>query len=205
MELRRLNFTGGVALEQRADDDQPRIVGVASVYYDGSERTEYELWKGMRERILKGAFDRAIKEDDVRALFNHDSNQVLGRTKSGTLSLQSRDEGLFYETKNSDTRVYTDVREMIRRGDVDGSSFAFRVLSERWKWDDARSLEIREIEEVQLYDVGPVTFPAYEATSAGVRAVGSIEEARMSYKRHLVQLGAIPRERMRLQLDLLDL
>jgi hypothetical protein len=190
-------------LETRDGEDAQRIVGMASVYYDGSTRTEYELWNGAVERIKPGAFDRAIMEDDVRALFNHDSNQVLGRTKAGTLTLQSREDGLYYATIPSEATVYADVRAMIRRGDVDGSSFQFRVLKESWSRDEERKLDVRELEEIQLFDVGPVTFPAYTATTTGVRAVGPVEEARASWNGYRSQIAA--RERRALYLHLLEL
>lgn len=189
MERRTINCAGGVRLEQREGEEAQRIVGVASVFYDGTPNTEYKLWQGAMERVMPTAFDRAIKEDDVRALFNHDPNQILGRTKSGTLKLTVRDDGLHYETVPSETTTYKNVRESLARGDVDGSSFAFTVQREEWVLDEERGLEIREIKEVKLYDVGPVTYPAYESTSSGVRAL-DLAEARESWEANTAMLKA---------------
>lgn len=171
MERRNLTRSSAVRLETR-EDGQKRISGVASVFYDGTPNTEYELWPGLHERIAPGAFERALKEQhDVRALFNHDSNLVLGRTKSGTLRLSVTREGLAYEVEPADTTAYRDTVAHLERGDVDGSSFAFQVTREEWSYDSKRKIDVREIKDVQLYDVGPVTYPAYEASSAGLRGI----------------------------------
>jgi HK97 family phage prohead protease len=162
--------------EVRVSEDGRSIVGLAAVYYDGTENTEYLLWGDTIERIMPGTFDRAIAEDDVRGLFNHDVNLVLGRSASDTLQLQSLPEGLEYVIAPGDTTIGRDVPEYIRRGDVSGSSFSFVVTDEEWKKEDGR--EIREIGGVQLFDVGPVTFPAYEATTAAMRCA----DAKRSYE-----------------------
>lgn len=170
-----------VALEERAEG-APKIVGYAAVYYDGTPETEYELWKGVRERIMPGAFDRAIREDDVRGLFNHNPDNLLGRTSAKTLRLTSDKTGLRYENDPGDTTVARDVTEHIRRGDLQGSSFSFRVPPGGQRWVEEGDLEIREILSVELFDAGPVTFPAYETTTTGLRSADGVE-ARQSYDR----------------------
>lgn len=163
-----------VSLRAEGDDAQPVIDGYAALFYDGTAATEYVLWPGTVERIMPGAFDRAVREDDVRALFNHDSNFVLGRRRPGddepTLSLSIDNVGLRYEIRPPAARA--DVVEAIRRGDVSGSSFAFLAES-NWREienEDHSVLTVREITAVTLFDVGPVTYPAYESTSAAIRS-----------------------------------
>jgi uncharacterized protein len=176
----------GVTLEQRADGQQPVIVGYGSVFYDpANPGTEYDLrssWGGFVERIMPGAFDRAIREDDVRALYNHDPNHVLGRSPN-TLKLSVDSRGLRYEIAPPDTQTGRDVAASIQRGDITGSSFSFSVDEESWhETRDAttgQTTTIREIRAVKLYDVGPVTFPAYEASTAGVRSESDMDEARV--------------------------
>lgn len=148
-------------------EKSPVIAGYASVFYDGTPDTEYELWSGLRERIMPGAFDRAIREDDVRALMNHDPDNLLGRTATGTLRLLVDKRGLYYEIDPPATSYGADLMAILRRGDISGSSFSFRVTGEEWKRDGDE--DIIEITGVALYDVGPVTFPAYEATTAEAR------------------------------------
>jgi HK97 family phage prohead protease len=156
-----------LTVEPRANG-QAAIVGYAAVY----NRLSLDLG-GFREEILPGAFDKILgrqrNKADVVALFNHDSNIVLGRTSSGTLELSSDDKGLRYVVTPPASR--TDIMELIARRDVRGSSFAFTVdrkTGERFRQtDDGKT--IRQIREVSgLYDVGPVLTPAYPASSATV-------------------------------------
>lgn len=174
--------SNGPAPELRAagDGKQPTISGYAARYYvPGDSTTEFLLWENAVERIKPGAFDQALQSSDVRALFNHDPNYVLGRNKSGTLQLASDDRGLSYEITPSNTTAYRDVAEMLARGDVSGSSFRFRVVDESWTKENG--LKVREIRSLELLDVGPVTFPAYEGASSSVRS--EFAEARSSHDR----------------------
>lgn len=122
------------------------------------------------ERILPGCFTEALK-GDVRCLFNHDSNQVLGRTKSRTLSLVEDSQGLLMECEPPDTAAAGDVIKLIDRGDVSGQSFSFITLEDRWTfYNEPGKPALRELVKVELYDVGPVTFPAYPDTDVAVRS-----------------------------------
>lgn len=152
-------------------DDKPGIEGVASVYnqdYDNG-------W--FIERVKPGAFRRVLGENpDVRCLFNHNPNNVLGRTKSGTLRIADSSSGLGYECDTDpNTSIGRDVPAMIERGDVDGCSFSFTVSKQVWREEKAANGDttlIREIEEFdELLDVGPVTYPAYTGTSVGARSL----------------------------------
>lgn len=169
----------------RQDGDGPAVIeGYGAVYYDGTPETQFELWPGVVERIMPGAFDRAIREDDVRGLFNHQPDNVLGRKAAGTMRLTTDSKGLRYSLDVPDTTVGRDTVTSIERGDVTGSSFSFLIRAETWreeKTEEGHVLEIREIEEVELFDAGPVTFPAYEGTTTGVRSAGESTEARASY------------------------
>jgi len=150
-------------------DSMPAVDGYAAVFWqDGQTETQYMLYEDLAERILPGAFDRALVEDDVRALVNHNANLVLGRTSAGTLKLSIDTTGLRYAIEPPDTQAARDVTASIRRGDVSGSSFSFIPTDVSWR--EQEGLVIREIRAVQLFDVGPVTFPAYEATTAGLRS-----------------------------------
>lgn len=160
-----------IRMETRRVGDKPvhNLVGYAAVFYDGTPETEFQLYDDMVERIMPGAFDKVLAaKEDVRGLFNHDESQLLGRTAAGTMSLKSDDRGLLYNIRLGKTTVAKDVAAHVKRGDVDGSSFAFRVRGQEFKTADG--VDIREITEVgPLFDVGPVTFPAYTATVAGYR------------------------------------
>lgn len=134
--------------------------------------TEYAMGGNVVERIMPTAFDAALAQDDVRALFDHDSAKVLGRTTAGTLRLSTDERGLRYEIDPPDTQTARDLIESIRRGDVSGSSFCFRMRGYQFREEPGKPTVLEQT-DVQLIDVGPVTFPAYSGASAGVRADGS--------------------------------
>lgn len=154
--------------ELRADTsgDAPAIVGYAAVFNALSN----ELW-GFREKIAPGAFAASVAEDDIRALWQHDTAHVLGRTKSGTLRLVEDEVGLQVRITPPDTQAGRDALISIGRGDVDAMSFGFRTLDDEWE-EKADGLVVRTLKKAKLYEVSPVTFPAYSATTVGVRGEG---------------------------------
>lgn len=131
------------------------------------------------ETIKPGAFSRALREQqDVRCLLNHDANFLLGRSKAGTLFLSEDAQGLYFNCELPDSSTGNDVRASIARGDLDGCSFSFLVgESGRQEWREAkdqsgRMRSYRDIFEIEeLFDIGPVTWPAYSSTSVGVRSM----------------------------------
>lgn len=135
---------------------------------------------GFQEQIERGAFAGALKRSDPVALFNHDPSNLLGRRSAGTLRLAETDDGLRYEVDLPDTNVGTQVRVGVQRGDIQGNSFAFRIKKDQWeeRSDGTWLRTVMEVEE--LYDVGPVVYPAYPDTSVAMR---SLEAARASIVR----------------------
>lgn len=161
-------------IETKADSDMPVIRGHAAVFDIISEMAGW-----YRERVARGAFTDSIKQDDIRALWNHDSNFVLGRNKVGTLKLSEDNRGLAVEIHPPDTSISRDFIELIRRGDVSQMSFGFEVLKQSWEVEKDE-LDLRTIEKVKLWEVSPVTFPFYEDTDISVKA--SHAEWRSSFK-----------------------
>lgn len=154
---------------EQGDDKTLRLIGHAAVFNKRSE----EIF-GFREIVLPGAFKKSIKKDDIRALWNHDPMHVLGRNKAGTLRLREDDQGLRTEIDLPDTQVARDLYTSVKRGDVDQMSFGFRTITDAWRKEDG--ITIRELVEAELFDVSPVTFPAYPQTDLSAR---SFYEARM--------------------------
>lgn len=166
-------FFEGAELRATGDGDGPKkLEGYAAVFNQRSEDLG-----GFREVIAPGAFTKAVAEDDVRALWNHDSNHVLGRTKSGTLKLSEDDHGLKMEVEPPDTQVARDLIVSVERGDVDQQSFGFSVRAGGEQWhEDEEGVVIRTITDAKLYDVSPVTYPAYPQTEVQARSVEWAQE-----------------------------
>ena len=167
-EKRAFNST----IEVRAEgDNTPTISGYASVFNSMSENLG-----GFREIIAPGAFD-SVLQDDVRALFNHDPNYLLARSASGTLKLSVDEQGLRYEFEPPNTTAGRDLVESMKRGDISQSSFAFTVAKDSWEERDGGV--VRTINKVErLFDVSPVTYPAYPDASVGMRSMQQWMESR---------------------------
>ncbi len=154
-------------LRAEARDDGALVLAGYAALYD----TETVIGGMFREAIAPGAFAEAVGRDDVRALFNHDPNVVLGRTAAGTLRLWADDLGLRYEVLldalNPD---HVRMHRMVARGDVTQSSFGFEVVAQEWRdTGKAGTLPLRVIRSAKLYDVSPVTYPAYAQTTVTSR------------------------------------
>lgn len=154
-------------IELRARGEKPRmIVGYASVF----DQLSQVMWD-FREKMAPGTFASSIENgDDVRALWNHDASFVLGRTKAGTLSLAEDERGLRVEITPPDSPLVQSFLASIERGDVSQMSIGFSVLDEEWDKDEQGQF-IRTVRKVKLYDVSPVTFPAYTGTEVALRAM----------------------------------
>jgi HK97 family phage prohead protease len=157
------NYNSKVEIRQ-SDDGAATLIGLAAVFESLSENLG-----GFREQIMPGAFDDADMTD-VRGLFNHDANFVLGRTISETLELEITSKGLRFEIELPDTQTIRDlVLAPIQRGDVDQASFGFIVAPGGASFDENEDgVLIRTITKfMRIFDVSPVTFPAFQATSVG--------------------------------------
>lgn len=162
-------------VEARADGDGMRLSGYAAVFNDSSVPLPF------KESIAPGAFRKTLSETpDVRLLINHEG-LPLARTKNGTLKLEEDERGLRFDADLADTQEGRDIYELVKRGDVDQMSFAFRVI--RQKWNDDRSRRV--LTEVSLSDgdVSVVTYPAYPTTTVEARehikeAITALKEGR---------------------------
>jgi HK97 family phage prohead protease len=124
---------------------------------------------GFTERIAPGAFASALQStSDVLCLRDHDSSQLMGRTKSGTLSLEDSPTGLRYTCKLPNTTQANDLIESVNRGDLDTTSFGFRTNDDSWEQRNGET--IRTLLNVELHEVSPCSFAAYPATSVSLRS-----------------------------------
>ena len=128
------------------------------------------------EEIMPGAFD-TVMNDDVRGLFNHDPDVVLGRTKSGTMQIVIDERGAKYKIKyNANDPDHIRVMEKVKRGDVSQSSFAFSIESENIVRKEDAKVHRQITKLKRWYDVAPVTYPAYADTSVAARSIDSLKE-----------------------------
>lgn len=179
---------------RESDDGPPKLVGYAAVFDSWSEQLGW-----FREIIRPGAFkDSLARGDDVRALIDHSPSKIIGRRSAKTLDVREDDHGLYVEIALPDTTAARDLIESMKRGDIDGMSFQFITVSDRWGMEDGD--EIRELLEVKLIDVSVVTFPAYSATDVGLRA----EAAKRSRENYMRTHKPTPYARMRRQLNLAE-
>lgn len=164
---------------RQGDTDGVVVEGHAAVFNKLSRNLG-----GFVEQIDPKAFDRSLGDNpDVRALINHDSSALLGRTRSGTLRLSKDSTGLAYEIDMPDRQDARDLLVSMERGDITHSSFAFFVMRNGDDWTETEEgTLLRTLTAVSIHngDVSPVTYPAYEDTDTGVadRAYQSLAEAR---------------------------
>jgi hypothetical protein len=153
------------------DDDGFDIRGVAAVYDKPTDMGWY------KEKVAQGTFADTISADDIRSCFNHDMNLILGRNRSGTLRIEDRDDGLHFSVKSPKTSYAEDLKESVKRGDVDGCSFMFITQEDSWDQTDPK-MPIRTLQKCKLFELGPVTIPAYPQTSVYARGMGVMAQLR---------------------------
>jgi uncharacterized protein len=179
-EIRALPVT--LEIREASEDNEKRTIS-GSIKYN-TESAEMRDWWGdtFVEEIAEGAFDESLKVRDVVGLWSHDTSQVLGNTKSGTLRIENTKKELRFELDIPNTSVGNDAWELIKRGDVDGVSFGMKVTKDKWSSEnrDGKKIYKRTILNAELYEISPVAFPAYPANEVSVR---SLDEYREQQKR----------------------
>jgi len=163
--IRSLPLTAEWKVETRGEGEEksPVVTGYAAMFNEPSSPM-----LGFREMVAPGAFARSLSEGaDVRALWNHDDNYVMGRSASGTLRLEEDDKGLKFEIDPPDTQWMRDHMVTLKRGDVSQSSFGFSIIESDTEVHDGEEYVV--LRDVELFDVSPVTYPAYPQTESEVR------------------------------------
>lgn len=170
---RRFDPRGELRVETRKDgDNEIRVLAGYAAKFDSLS----ENLGGFREKIDAGAFAGSLG-GDIRALWNHNSDHVLGRSTAGTLRLNEDETGLKIEIDMPDTDAARAMTASVERGDVSQMSFGFRVVADDWN-EDEEGRVVRTLREVDLFEVSPVTFPAYPDTSIAARSLDSWRESK---------------------------
>jgi uncharacterized protein len=182
-EMSKRDFKTKFNVTRQAENaEELEIDGYFALY-----EQETELFEGVFEIITKGAFNKTLN-NDIRALWNHNTQYVLGRNKSGTLEVREDDKGLFGLIKLPKTQYAQDLYELISRGDVDQCSFGFNIIDEELEELASGAYRWR-LKEVDLHEISVVTFPAYENTSVQARAkqVEQLEKRKLETKKLALQ------------------
>lgn len=179
-------------MEIREENEYKTARGYAAVF-----NSETRLGRFI-ERIDPGFFDDVL-DDDVRVLFNHDSNIVLGRTKSGTARIGVDERGLYYEYDDPDTTHSSDLMKLMKRGDISQSSFGFTVREDKWEKREDGTPVRTLIKAGRLYDVSPVTYPAYQDTTVAARSM----EAAFQDNSAMVEADKVERDHVLRKIELL--
>lgn len=173
------DFRTKFTITRAEEDAAEKVIEGYFALYD----QETELFQNSFEIISKGAFDKTIN-NDIRALWNHNTQYVLGRSKNGSLQLRADEKGLYATIKLPNTQYAQDLYELVQRGDIDQASFGFNILDEdleelsngyRWR-----------IKNIDLHEISVVTFPQYENTSVQARSkqIEQLEERKLQEKKN---------------------
>lgn len=175
MKQERRTFTGTVIARSEGENMPKEIGGIAAVINSVTDLGYFE------EVIERGAFDNALnKEYDIRCLFNHEAELILGRTKANTCNVFVNADGNLEYTwvPDYENPTHMSVVRSIMRGDITQSSFAFTIKEQKWgessKYGSMGKRSITVIED--LYDVSPVTYPAYADTEADARSIVALRD-----------------------------
>ena len=156
------------SIEIREEENGKRTITGYAVKWEMKSHT-MGYFRRFKEQFKRGAFTESLTNDEQLALWSHDTSKVLGRTKNGTLRLYEDDVGLRFELDLPNTTLGNDAYETIKRGDVDGVSFGFRMQKEEWDESDPDNI-IRSISKAKLVEISPVAFPAYPDSQVSARS-----------------------------------
>jgi HK97 family phage prohead protease len=173
-------------------NDNKKLEGHAAVF---NERTDIGPFL---EEILPGAFSTTIKEDDIVCLWNHNSDYVLARTGSGTLKLAEDWKGLQVIINPPDTQWGRDLVVSIERGDIHKMSFSFKAQDEEWI---RGKKDLRRLKRIKLFDVSPVTFPAYEGTDIAIRSHEAWKRNLIPWNVSIEKMGIVVRPKPTIYTD----
>jgi HK97 family phage prohead protease len=164
--MSKREFRTITAAEIRSNDNGT-ISGYAAVFNSPADLGSFT------ESIQKGAFSRCLGEQpDIRCLINHDTSQILGRTRSGTLQVREDERGLYFDCNLPDTQAARDLSTLIKRGDISGMSFGFYIAEDGDDWSRSEDGTItRSLTDCEVFEVSVCPFPAYPATSVSVRSL----------------------------------
>ena len=170
--IKEIRYIPAMELSIRNDMENPDIMAIKGYVVKFNERSQllYDEWY---ERVAKGAFAKSLEENTIKASWNHNSDIVLGSTKSKTLKLEEDDIGLRFDLELPNSSQAKDIYESIKRGDVDGVSFGFYIRDNGDKWEYLKEEDVyeRTLLDIDLIEISPTPFPAYPTSEVGKRSL----------------------------------
>lgn len=170
--IKEIRYIPAMELSIRNDMENLDIMAIKGYVVKFNERSQllYDEWY---ERVAKGAFAKSLEENTIKALWNHNSDIVLGSTKSKTLKLEEDDIGLRFDLELPNSSQAKDIYESIKRGDVDGVSFGFYIRDNGDKWEYLKEEDVyeRTLLDIDLIEISPTPFPAYPTSEVGKRSL----------------------------------
>ena len=206
--IKEIRYIPAMSLEIR-DDASPDVMAIKGYVVKFNERSSllYDEWY---ERVAKGAFSKSLEENTIKALWNHNSDIVLGSTKSRTLKLEEDDGrdrnldiGLRFDLELPNSSQAKDIYESIKRGDVDGVSFGFYIRDngDRWEYLKDEDVYERTLLDIDLIEISPTPFPAYPTSEVGKR---SLEEHNLKTREQRV-LEELKKAQVNAKIELLKI
>jgi uncharacterized protein len=167
----KINENREIEVEIREDGDKKTLFGYSIKW----EKLSNDLG-GFQERFVKGAFSKSIRQRNIFAFYNHNSDIILGNTDNNSLRLEENDIGLKFEIDLPNTQQANDVRTLVKQGYIKGVSFAFRANVE--VWDESGKIPIRTVQDAELFEISPLPLAAYPQTKVSSRNLNPYEEYR---------------------------
>lgn len=198
-EIRNLPFQSDFGVRSQTVEGKEINTLYGSIQYNKESVIMRDMWGDeFVEEISLGAFDESIRNNTIKALWNHDTSKVLGSTKSGTLRINIYNEQIGFENDLPNNTWGNDAKESVNRGDVDGVSFGFFVKEQRWSKveKDGKEIYKRSILKGEVVEFSPTGFPAYPVNSVNCR---SLEQFKKEEKGNL----ETRKQKIKLELELL--
>lgn len=199
--VKEIRYIPAMSLSIR-EDANPDVMAIKGYVVKFNERSSllYDEWY---ERVAKGAFAKSLQQNTIKALWNHNSDIVLGSTKSNTLKLIEDDVGLRFDLELPNSSQAKDIYESIKRGDVDGVSFGFYIRENGDKWEYLKEEDVyeRTLLDIDLIEISPTPFPAYPTSEVGKR---SLEENNLKTREERV-LDELKKAQINAMIELLKI
>lgn len=191
MDKKEIRYLPISQMQIRKNENDETKLSVVGYVVKFNERSQL-LYDEFYEKVARGAFSKSLEDNTIKALWDHNTNLVLGSTRSKTLRLKEDDTGLYFELDLPNNEIGKNAYESITRGDVDGVSFGFFVRDDGWEYKKDEDVYERTLLDIDLREISPTPFPAYENSEVNKRSI-------------LLEMNIKTKEQRKLELEKLKL